>query len=56
VTTDRSSDEAPGDEPAAEERQRGAPVLRTGWLLAALISGCLTMGYAIYWLIRAGKY
>jgi len=38
------------------ERGRGAPVQRTGLLLAVLIASCLATGYAIFWLISSGKY
>ncbi len=38
------------------DRPRGTPIQRTGLLLALLISGCLAMGYAIYWLLKTGRY
>ncbi|HVJ17066.1 MAG TPA: hypothetical protein VM686_16610 [Polyangiaceae bacterium] len=44
------------DEEPSPERERGSPVQRTGLLLVVLIAGCLAMGYAIFWLIRTGKY
>jgi hypothetical protein len=46
----------PVEEQPPPDRPRGAPVQRTGLLLALLISGCLAMGYAIYWLLRTGRY
>ncbi len=46
----------PVEEQPPPDRPRGAPVQRTGLLLALLISSCLAMGYAIYWLLHSARY
>jgi hypothetical protein len=54
VAVSLSSPPPSGDTPP--DRDRGSPIRRTGLFLTAVIAGCFAMGFAIYWLIRSGKY